>query len=100
MISETWQIILNDLLWEWLHYSFIKKRERIFLKSIKKLQKKEKNKISNLKCWKNKNILSSRQIFRKIQWQAEAFKNKARKKKRNEKKNESYIILIKAKNHL
>ena len=98
MTSETWQTTMNNLLWEWLYHSSIRKRERIFLKSIKKLQKKEKNKISNLKCWKNKNISSSKWIFREIWWQAETFRNKAERE--TNKINKSYIILIKMKNHL
>ena len=66
MISETWQFTLNDLLWEWLHYSSIRKREEILSENIKKLQRKEKNKISNLKCWKSKDISSNKWVFKKI----------------------------------
>ena len=98
MISETWQFTLNDLLWEWLHYSSIRKRERILSESIKKLQKKKRDKMSNLKCWKSKNISSSRWIFREIQWQVKTFKN--RTEKETNETNESYIILMRMKNHL
>ena len=88
---------MNNLLWEWLHHSFIRKKERIFSESIKKLQKEKRNKISNLKCWESKNISSSRWIFRRIWWQVETLKNEMR---RNEKTDESYIILIRKKSHL
>ena len=74
------------------------KKKRILFKNIKKLQKKEKNKISNLKCWKSKNILLSRQIFKEIWWQVKIFRNKAEKKTDETDKN--YIILIRIKNHL
>ena len=98
MISKTWQFTLNDLLQEWLHYSFIRKRERILLKNIKKLQRKEKNKMNNLKYWKSKNISSNKQIFREIQWQVEIFKNKAEKEISKTDKN--YIIMMRTKNYL
>ena len=98
IISETWQSILNNLLWEWLHYSFIRKREEILLESIKELQKKERDKMSNLKCWKSKDILSSRWIFKEIWWQVETLRNRA-KKETNE-TDKSYIALIRVKSHL
>ena len=97
---ETWQIILNDLLWEWLHHSSIRKEEEILSESIKKLQRKKRDKMSNLKHWKSKNISSSEQIFREIWWQVKVLEDRIRKEKRNERKSESYIILIRAKNHL
>ena len=89
---------MNNLLWKWLHYSSIEKKERILSESIKKLQKEEKNKISNLKYWKNKNISSSKWISKEIWWQAEIFKNRAEKKTNETSK--SYIILMRMKNHL
>ena len=89
---------MNDLLQEWLHHSSIRKREEIFSESIKKLQRKERNKISNLKCWKSKNISSSKQISEEIQWQTEIFRNKAEEK--TDETDENYIILMKVKNHL
>ena len=54
--------------------------------------------MSNLKCWKNKNISSRKQIFRKIQWQVKIFRNRAKEK--TDETDKSYIILMKAKSHL
>ena len=69
MISETWQIILNDLLWKWLYYSFIRKKKEILFKNIKKLQRKEKNKIfSNYKKFMKKIIT----IFESVNSKKEA----------------------------
>ena len=83
------------------HTSFVMfcklwKHFRLF-SNIQKILQEKKNKINDLKCWKNKNISSSRWISEEIWWQAEVFKNKAW---RNEKMSESYIILIKMKSHL
>ena len=98
MTSETWQVTLNDLLWEWLHHSSIRKKERIFFKNIKKLQRKERDKMSNLKCWKSKNISSSREISKEIWWQVKTLRNKAEEK--TDETNKNYIILIKMKDYL
>ena len=74
------------------------KKKRIFLKSIKKLQRKKRDKISNLKHWKSKNISSSRWISKEIWWQAEILRNRVEEKTDETDKN--YIILMRAKNHL
>ena len=97
MISETWQSTLNNLLQKWLYYSSIRKKKRILSESTEKLQRKEKNKMSNLKCWKSKKISSSRWIFKEIWWQVEALENRTQ---RNEKVSKSYIILMRMKSHL
>ena len=76
-----------------------KKRRNTFWKH-QKTTKKKRNKMSNLKCWKSKNISSNRQIFREIWWQVEALEDETRRKKRNERKSESYIILMRTKSHL
>ena len=98
MTSETWQLTLNDLLWEWLHYSSIRKKEEIFSESTEELQRKERNKMSNLKCWKSKDISSSKQIFRETQWQVKTLRNRAEEK--TDETDKSYIILMRVKDHL
>ena len=42
MISKTWQTILNNLLWEWLYYSFIRKKKEYFSKASKNYREKKK----------------------------------------------------------
>ena len=73
------------------------KEEEYFSKTSKNYWKK-KDKMSNLKYWKSKNISSSKQIFKKIWWQAEIFRNRAEEK--TDKTDESYIILMKVKDYL
>ena len=51
-----------------------------------------------MKYWKSKNISSSKWIFEEIWWQVKTLRNKTEEK--TDETNESYIILMRAKNHL
>ena len=42
------------------------KTEEILFSSIKKISQKERNKMSNLKCWKDEDNISNKWIFREI----------------------------------
>ena len=95
--SKTQQLTLNSLLWKRLYNTQIRKTRRVLFLSIKKILQEEKNKMSNLKHEKIKNDTSSKQTSQRIWKQAEISKDRMRK---NERKDESYIILMRKKSHL